>query len=107
MGEAINYIKENSKIDSFEEDTNKILNYFKADMEFKNFIKNRNIDSMNVILRCSILILGSLIIAFSSFAADRWPAEPPAEAPTDWGPVSANFEEINYVFKKIIIHNSR
>ena len=39
--------KENSKIDSFEEDTNKILNYFKADMEFKNFIKNPSISIQN------------------------------------------------------------
>ncbi len=30
--------------------------------------------------------------------AQNWPAEPPAEAPADWGPVSANFEEIPYPY---------
>ena len=53
---------------------------------------------MNFIIKCSVLVLGSLIIAFSAAAADRWPAEPPAEAPADWGPVSANFEEIDYPY---------
>lgn len=28
----------------------------------------------------------------------NWPAEPPAEAPADWGPVSINFEEITYPY---------
>lgn len=28
--------------------------------------------------------------------AQNWPAEPPAEAPADWGPVSINLEEIEY-----------
>ena len=53
---------------------------------------------MNFIIKCAVLVLGSLIIAFSAAAADRWPAEPPAEAPADWGPVSANFEEIDYPY---------
>lgn len=30
--------------------------------------------------------------------AQEWPAEPPAEAPADWGPVSINFEEIPYPY---------
>ena len=29
-------------------------------------------------------------------AAEDWPAEPPAEAPAHWGPVSLNLEEIEY-----------
>ena len=29
-------------------------------------------------------------------AAEDWPAEPPAEAPANWGPVSLNLEEIEY-----------
>lgn len=29
---------------------------------------------------------------------EGWPAEPPAEPPADWGPVSANFEEIEYPY---------
>lgn len=32
----------------------------------------------------------------ASQADDEWPAQPPAEAPADWGPVSINFEEIEY-----------
>ena len=39
--------RENSKIDKLEEDTNKILEYFKADTEFKNFIKNPSISIQN------------------------------------------------------------
>ena len=31
--------------------------------------------------------------------AEEWPATPPAEAPADWGPVSANFEEIPYPYQ--------
>ena len=29
---------------------------------------------------------------------EGWPAEPPAEAPEQWGSVSANFEEIPYPY---------
>ncbi|GAB1267975.1 alpha/beta hydrolase [Aurantivibrio infirmus] len=32
------------------------------------------------------------------FAADDWPKTPPTEPPADWGPVSANFEEIEYPY---------
>ncbi len=39
----------------------------------------------------------ALFFAGATLAAD-WPAEPPAEAPADWGPVSANFEEIPYPY---------
>ncbi len=39
------------------------------------------------------LILGSYVVA-----AEPWPAEPPSEPPADWGPVSANFEEIDYPY---------
>ena len=53
---------------------------------------------MKVILRFSALVLASLLAVFPSVAADKWPAEPPAEAPADWGPVSANFEEIDYPY---------
>ncbi|MEX2582027.1 MAG: alpha/beta hydrolase [Gemmatimonadota bacterium] len=31
-------------------------------------------------------------------AQEQWPAEPPAEAPAHWGPVSANFEDIPYPY---------
>lgn len=31
-------------------------------------------------------------------AVAQWPAEPPAEAPAEWGAVSANFEEIPYPY---------
>ena len=54
-----------------------------------------------MIARKSVLsmLLGLLsLVAFGSFAsaAEDWPAEPPSEAPADWGPVSLNFEEIEY-----------
>jgi pimeloyl-ACP methyl ester carboxylesterase len=39
-----------------------------------------------------------LLFNFPAFAADQWPAEPPSEAPADWGPVSINFEEIPYPY---------
>jgi len=39
----------------------------------------------------------ALLFSGVAFSAD-WPAEPPAEAPADWGPVSANFEEIPYPY---------
>jgi len=38
------------------------------------------------------LLFGSLAVA------QQWPAEPPSEPPADWGPVSANFEEIPYPY---------
>ena len=53
---------------------------------------------MKLILRFSALVLASLFAVFPLVAADKWPAEPPAEAPADWGPVSANFEEIDYPY---------
>lgn len=31
-------------------------------------------------------------------AETQWPAQPPAEAPADWGPVGINFEEIPYPY---------
>lgn len=40
----------------------------------------------------------SLTLAGTAFADNHWPDEPPAEAPADWGPVSANFEEIPYPY---------
>lgn len=30
--------------------------------------------------------------------AQQWPSEPPTDAPAEWGPVSANFEEIPYPY---------
>ena len=44
-------------------------------------------------------LLAALALGLSTFgvAAD-WPKEPPSEAPADWGPVSANFEEIPYPY---------
>ena len=45
-------------------------------------------------------VITALVVLFSfpAFAADNWPAEPPPEAPADWGPVSLNFEEIPYPY---------
>lgn len=42
--------------------------------------------------------LPGLIMAAATLAQGEgeWPAEPPAQAPANWGPVSANFEEIEY-----------
>lgn len=31
-------------------------------------------------------------------AEENWPKQPPSEPPADWGPVSANFEEIEYPY---------
>lgn len=56
---------------------------------------------MNVILRQCFLVFATSIFgvySLSSSGEDAWPAEPPAEAPANWGPVSANFEEIEYPY---------
>jgi pimeloyl-ACP methyl ester carboxylesterase len=45
-----------------------------------------------------ILALSVVFTQFASLAAD-WPKEPPSKAPADWGPVSANFEEIEYPYE--------
>tara|TARA_R110000824_G_scaffold336_1_gene1830 strand:+ start:259069 stop:260097 length:1029 start_codon:yes stop_codon:yes gene_type:complete len=46
-----------------------------------------------------LALAGSLLMLCSSISfAQNWPATPPAEAPADWGPVSANFEEIPYPY---------
>lgn len=45
-----------------------------------------------VIITAGVLLLPSLLVA------QDWPLEPPAEAPSEWGPVSANFEEIPYPY---------
>ena len=42
------------------------------------------------------LLLTVLAMGFTQVFAQDWPAEPPAEAPADWGPVSLNLEEIEY-----------
>ena len=39
-----------------------------------------------------------LFIASAVTLAEDWPKTPPAEPPADWGPVSANFEEIPYPY---------
>ncbi|MDT8428287.1 MAG: alpha/beta hydrolase [Pseudomonadales bacterium] len=50
----------------------------------------------NLILQAlTALVCGLCAVAVS---AQNWPAEPPAQAPADWGPVSANFEEIPYPY---------
>lgn len=43
-------------------------------------------------------IASALVLTMTSqiAVAQNWPAEPPAEAPADWGPVSINLEEIEY-----------
>ena len=56
---------------------------------------------MNATLKRSFARLGLVLIGIfgnAALAADQWPAEPPSEPPADWGPVSANFEEIDYPF---------
>lgn len=51
------------------------------------------------IARIPRTIFALLLAGFAAASsADDWPAEPPAEAPADWGPVSANFEEIPYPY---------
>lgn len=63
--------------------------------------KNKGLVSMNRLIKRVLSNLGAVIffiVANSALAADKWPTEPPAEAPADWGPVSANFEEIDYPF---------
>lgn len=45
----------------------------------------------------SAVFLGLLTFG-QAMADNHWPDEPPAEAPEDWGPVSANFEEIEYPY---------
>jgi len=54
----------------------------------------------NILLRClsaTTTVLFSLI-ATLALAQEHWPTEPPSEAPAEWGPVSANFEEIPYPY---------
>ncbi len=47
----------------------------------------------------SILLSSGLALGASvAWADDHWPDQPPAEAPADWGPVSINFEEIDYPY---------
>ncbi|MCY4265120.1 MAG: alpha/beta hydrolase [Gammaproteobacteria bacterium] len=41
-------------------------------------------------------ILSLMLVITPRLNAEDWPIEPPKEAPTDWGPVSLNFEEIDY-----------
>ena len=48
--------------------------------------------AMRVLLFAFSLCVATVIDA----AEDRWPKTPPAEAPADWGPVAANFEDIDY-----------
>lgn len=43
-----------------------------------------------------LALLGSLCLPMA--LADDWPATPPAEPPADWGPVAANFEDIDYPY---------
>lgn len=45
-----------------------------------------------------LTILLSLLFSVSVLAQESWPAEPPDEPPANWGPVSANFEEIPYPY---------
>ncbi|MCW8194606.1 alpha/beta hydrolase [Proteobacteria bacterium 005FR1] len=42
--------------------------------------------------------LALLTPAAFTAAEEQWPSTPPKEAPEDWGPVSANFEEIPYPY---------
>ncbi len=53
---------------------------------------------MKTIQKTVTLLLSAMIAlgAATVQAAEEWPAQPPAEAPADWGPVSLNLEEIEY-----------
>lgn len=44
------------------------------------------------------LVTLALFVAGAALADENWPATPPDEPPADWGPVSANFEEIQYPY---------
>ncbi len=44
----------------------------------------------------AVLMIG--LWAGTASAQQQWPEEPPEEPPEDWGPVSANFEEIDYPY---------
>jgi len=58
--------------------------------------------SVPVLLKntASILSLAMATLFYSTIgvAQEDWPAQPPAEAPAHWGPVSLNFEEIPYPY---------
>ena len=54
--------------------------------------------TINKLILSSILAVLVTLLNISAFAADQWPAQPPSEAPDDWGPVSLNFEEIPYPY---------
>ncbi len=47
-------------------------------------------------LLAMLSVAGVMLAIPQVFAEDEWPAQPPAEAPDNWGPVSINFEEIDY-----------
>ena len=51
----------------------------------------------NLKFHSTILLLGLMATAMG-LRAQEWPAEPPAEAPAHWGPVSINYEEIEYPY---------
>lgn len=51
--------------------------------------------------RCLQAVMAALMLglwAGAASAQQEWPEEPPQEPPEDWGPVSANFEEIPYPY---------
>ncbi len=53
---------------------------------------------MNFLNALRVIITVSLMVFSSLLTAQNWPSEPPAQAPADWGAVSANFEEIPYPY---------
>ncbi|MEX1032673.1 MAG: alpha/beta hydrolase [Cellvibrionaceae bacterium] len=54
--------------------------------------------SINRRIRATALALVLCFWGAAVFAQAPWPATPPNEPPADWGPVSANFEEIPYPY---------
>ena len=54
--------------------------------------------SKHNLIQSSLTAVLVALFNITAFAADQWPAEPPSEAPADWGPVSLNFEEIPYPY---------
>lgn len=47
----------------------------------------------------SLILISLPLWGMQALAAETaWPAQPPAEAPSDWGPVGINFEEIPYPY---------
>jgi len=47
-------------------------------------------------IRPATLAVALFLISGAARAEEAWPETPPSEPPADWGPVAANFEDIDY-----------